>query len=90
VVARAAEVAVPPGWWQHHEVQEVTGTIRFLNIEGGCWAIDIGGRRVEPMNLDTSYRVDGLAVVATLRAENDRTTICDVGQMVSIVEIRKR
>jgi hypothetical protein len=87
---RPVDVEVPAGWLQHHEVRKVAGTIRLLDVEDGCWVIDIGDRRLEAINLDARYKVDGLPVSAAVRAENDRTTICAVGQMVSIVDISKR
>ena len=87
---RGEDVQVPPGGLQHKEVRKVTGTVRFLDIEGGCWALDIDDRRLEPINLDDGYKVDGLPVTATVRAENDKTTICTIGEMVSIIDIQKR
>ena len=87
---RASDVQVPPGWLQSEEVRNVTGTVRFLNVEGGCWAIDIGDRRLEPIDLNDSFKVDGLPVSVTVRAENDKLSICMIGQMVSVVDIHRR
>ena len=88
--ARAEEVNLPPGWRQHGEVWSLNGTIRYLNIEGGCWAIDIGGRKLQPAELPPSFRVDGLQISARVRAENDMTTYCAFGQIVTVLEIKKR
>ena len=87
---RGSDVQVPLGWLQYEEVRKVTGTVRFLNVEGGCWALDICDRRLEPINLDDSYKVDGLPVIATVRAENDKISICMIGQFVSVLDIHKR
>ena len=87
---RDSDVQVPPGLLQYEEVRKVAATVRFLNVEGGCWALDIGDRRLEPINLDNSYKVDGLPVIATVRAENDKVSICMIGQIVSVLDIHKR
>lgn len=87
----SSDVAMPPGYWQIGEIRKVNGTVRSLDdISSGCWGLDIGNRNLEMVNLDADYLVDGLLVTATVRAEGDYTSICGIGQTVSIIDIRKR
>lgn len=88
--AHAEDINLPPDWTQHREIWNVTGTVRFLNIEGGCWAIDIGNRKLEPVGLPDSFKIDGLSISARVRPENDMTTICAFGQIVTVLEIQKQ
>ena len=80
-----------PGRWRIGEIREVKGTIRSLDeVSSGCWGLDIGDRNLEMVKLDSRYRVDGFSVVAAVRVEGEYTSICGIGQMVSIIDIRER
>lgn len=61
-----------------------------LEIEGGCWVLDTGRERYEPVNLGEAFRRDGLEVAFTARIRDDMASICQVGRLVEIVEIRER
>jgi hypothetical protein len=67
-----------------------TGTIRFLDFEGGFYGI-VGddGRHYDPVNLDRLFRVDGLRVRFALRVIQDRFSIHMWGTVVSIVSMQK-
>ena len=40
-----------------------TGTVVFLDIEGGCWVIDTADERYAPFNMPLNKEVDGLEVI---------------------------
>ncbi len=64
-------------------------TVEFQAVEGGCWSLLASdGTRYEPLALAEPFRVRGLEVEATVRRRNDVGTICQVGQVVEVVEIR--
>lgn len=65
-------------------------TVRFVDIEGGCWSLDTPHGHYEPINLPAEFRVDGLAVRVSLRAAPDRVSICMMGQLVRIDAISAR
>ncbi len=70
---------------------EVTGTVRFTPVEGGCWLIRAeDGRAFEPTNLATAFRKDSLRVRATVEARNDLESICQMGQIVDILRIERQ
>ena len=70
---------------------EVTGTVRFEQVEGGCWAIDLGGsQRVEPIGLPDEFKTDGLAVVVSLADMPDASSLCQIGPLKQVVAIRRR
>ena len=52
------------------------GTVRFDPIEGGCWLIDSGGETYDPINLDESFRVDGLRVRFEAEIAEDMAHFC--------------
>ena len=64
-----------------------SGTVRFVDVEGGCWVIDTESDRLEPINLEARFRVDGLFVVFSANRRTDLATICQVGQIVEIVSM---
>jgi inhibitor of cysteine peptidase len=67
------------------------GTVRFQEIEGGCWSIVATDSTVyEPLNLGEDFRQDGLAVSFVARPRPEMASICMVGQIVELVSIRRR
>jgi hypothetical protein len=66
------------------------GVVRFVDVEGGCWAIDTGQTRLQPINLTEPFRVDGLAVSFAAEARPDLASICMVGQIVELTAIQAR
>jgi len=65
-------------------------TVRFINIEGGCWELDTPRGDYEPIGLPAEFRVDGLAVNVTLRAAPDMGSICMIGPLARIDAISAR
>ena len=77
-----------PGQLELGRSYSVEATVRFLDIEGGCWALETKQYgRVEPMGLDSSYKKDGLKVNVVLKIRNDVGSICMVGPIVSVEQI---
>jgi hypothetical protein len=66
------------------------GTIRYIEVGTGCWAIETANDRLEPLSLDAAFRKDGLAVLVTVQPAPDMASICQVGRLVRIVSIRAR
>lgn len=65
---------------------DVEGVVRFVAVEGGCWAIDVGDERVEPINLPEAFQRDGLEVTFSAN-EVDAMSICQIGRLVQIQAI---
>ena len=66
-----------------------TGTITYLNFEGGFWGI-VGddGERYDPINLDPEFKVEGLRVY--FEADySDRVSFNMWGRRVIIRNIQK-
>lgn len=62
------------------------GTVRHLEIEGGCWAIETSGERYEPLNLPTDLREDGLRIRFEAEVLPDVATFCQVGPAIEVRE----
>jgi hypothetical protein len=65
------------------------GTVRHLEIEGGCWAIETGGERYEPLNLPTDLREDGLRIRFEAEVLPDVATFCQVGPAIEVREAER-
>ena len=61
-------------------------TVEFVELEGGCWTLDLAGERLLPLMLPEAFRVDGLRVRVSLRPV-EAATICMTGRTVEIESI---
>ena len=78
-------IGTPPGSFR------VTGTVRFIPVEGGCWALRVSeSLQYEPLGLPVAFRVDGLEVRALLTLRDDLGSICMVGRIAEVLEIERR
>lgn len=65
-------------------------TVRFLQIETGCWVIETKEERVQPVELAEEFKVDGLAVTVVLRDAPPMMGVCQVGPYKTVEKISKR
>ena len=67
----------------------IDGTIRFMNVEGGCWGI-LGddGVSYEPTGIPREFLEDGLRVRAALKLRKDLASICMIGKIVEVLDIK--
>ena len=66
----------------------IDGTVRLVNVERECWAIDAqDGTRYEPIGMPVGFETDGLRVRAAVKARNDVYSICMVGTPVEVLDI---
>ena len=63
-------------------------TVQFVELEGGCWTLDLAGERLLPRTLPEEFRVDGLRVRVSLQLV-EAATICMMGRVVEIESIEK-
>ncbi len=68
---------------------ETTGTVAFVEVEGGCWVIDTSEGRLEPINLPERFKVDGLDVAIIASETSEAASICQVGTLVQIASIER-
>jgi hypothetical protein len=69
---------------------EVRGTVRFVNIEGGCWQLQAqNGARYElrPAQAPSRVLVDGAQVVLVIRLRTDLVSVCMVGDIVDVERV---
>ena len=66
----------------------VTGTVRYLPIEGGFWGIvSDDGNNYDPMALDPAFQKEGLRVRFEAIPEKDMMSIHMWGALVKITRI---
>jgi hypothetical protein len=65
-------------------------TVRFVQVETGCWVIETKTARVQPVELAEEFRVDGLEVNVVLGDAPPMMGVCQVGPYKAIEKISKR
>ena len=75
---------------QPGQVIAADATVRFVDMEGGCWALDTPQGRYEPLGLPTPYKRDGLAVAVVLRGPAGGATICQMAPLALVDSIHTR
>jgi hypothetical protein len=65
-------------------------TVRFIQVETGCWVIETQAERVQPVELAEEFKVDGLAVNVVLRDAPPMMGVCQVGPYKTVEKIAKR
>ncbi len=66
---------------------DALGTVRFIDIEGGCWVIDTPTQRFEPINLSSEFRIDGVGVLFQANERPDLASVCQAGRIVELTSI---
>ena len=69
---------------------DVNASIRFLNLEGGCWTLAVERTHYLPLNLPAEFKQDGLPVRVEFRERRDYGSVCQVGPVVEILSIHAR
>jgi len=72
-----------------NQTVSTSATVRFVAIEGGCWAIQTPGGDYEGFNLPQQYRVNGLRVQVVLRGTR-MGSFCQIAPVVSVDSISIR
>lgn len=68
----------------------LTGTIRYLDLEGGVYVIASDGTNYNPIDgLAQEFQVDGLEVEAEVRQRDDVAGVGMVGPMVEVLSIQR-
>lgn len=71
-------------------VIEGTGTIRYVDLEGGFYGIvDEDGAQYDPINLDDAYKEDGLRVHFLAETRDDVMSVRMWGTVVEIIAIER-
>ena len=70
-----------------NQVVSTNATVRFVAIEGGCWAIQTPDGDYEPADLPERYRVNGLRVHVVLRGTR-AGSFCMIAPVVTLDSVR--
>lgn len=73
-----------------NQVLGADATVRFVDLEGGCWALVTAAGKYEPAGLPQEFRKDGLAVHVVMRGAPDMGSICQIAPIVRLDSIRVR
>jgi len=72
------------------EIRNMTGTVVFHEIEGGFYGIEADdGKKYNPINLDESFRKDGLRVKFDANLKKGMVGIHMWGEYVVVLRIEK-
>ena len=84
----ACHPMTPPGQLELGRSYSLNATVRYVSLEGGCWALDTDQHgRVQPISLETKYQKDGLRVSVVLKIRNDISSICMIGPIAEVEQI---
>ena len=76
------------GCFHEMDTMEGTGTIRYIDLEGGFYGIETdAGEKLDPVNLRTEFEQDGLRVRFRVRMVKEVMTIHQWGSPVEILEM---
>ena len=68
-----------------------TGTVSFVHLEGGFWAIRGDNSRVyDPMNLPSEFQQENLAVRFSGKVRRDIMSVHMVGDIIEITSIKRQ
>jgi hypothetical protein len=67
---------------------EAEGVVRFVEVEGGCWTIVTQDETYEPVDLPVGFKIDGLEVEFEAEIRTDLASICQVGIIIDLEEIK--
>lgn len=68
----------------------IDGTVEFLSVEGGCWAIIADdGTCYEPVGMPEEFYKPGLRVRAAVKLTTDWLSVCMVGTIVEVLQIKR-
>lgn len=70
-----------------NQTVRTNATVRFVALEGGCWAIQTPRGEYEAVNLPERFRVNGLRVNVVLRGAHVYT-VCQIAAPVNVDSIR--
>ena len=90
LVALACDAPVVPGNPALSGQESANATVRFVPLEGGCWALEVGGARYEPVGLPADLLQDGLEIRVWFRAAPDLASYCMMGPLVRVDSARAR
>ena len=64
----------------------LVGTLRYRDIEGGCWSLEVGNRSYQPVSNDPRFYRDGEKVKVQGILQPDVYTFCMTGPVVEVVD----
>src|SRR6267378_1935937 len=77
------ELATPSGPpLAANQVLAGNATVRYVDLEGGCWALETSVGRYEPIGLPQEFRKDGLAVYAVAHGAPNAVSVCQMAPLV--------
>ena len=72
-------------------VIQVSGTVEFISLEGGFYAIRAAdGKTYDPINLPQEYHHHGMRVRVKARMRGDVASVHMAGPIIEILSIEKR
>ncbi len=70
--------------------QTVTGTVRYINVEGGFYGIVTDdGKKLDPVNLPQEFQKDGLRLRARVEPLQERVSVRMWGTPVRMIEFKR-
>lgn len=68
----------------------IDATVRFANVDSGCWVLQTDSVAYEPVSMPENVRVGGLEVHAVVAPAEDLVSTCMVGRLARVLSIGRR
>jgi len=90
IVTQQKTVKVEPAKQPQKAEQMITGTVRYVELEGGFYELVANsGEKYDPVNLPAEYRNDGLRVKFQIQEKKGLVSFHMRGKIVEVVTIEK-
>ena len=90
IVTQQKTVKVEPAKQPQKAEQMITGTVRYVELEGGFYELVANsGEKYDPVNLPAEYRNDGLRVKFQIKEKKGLVSFHMRGKIVEVVTIEK-
>jgi len=91
LAAACGDVTLIPPIEVEPEQVPLETTVVLTDLGPDCWALMLStGFQLEPVGLPEAFKVDSLAVRATVRSTRLRWAPCGIGPIVQVIEIQRR
>jgi hypothetical protein len=71
------------------DVQSVEAVVHAPAFAGACWLLTTQYGQLEPTNLDSEYKSDGLKIIVSFRRRDDLASTCAMGWIVTLSSISR-
>lgn len=74
---------------ESEDIKVETGTVNYIDLEGGFYGITGDKNNYDPVNLPAEYRIDGLKITFKYKVCKEQISFHMWGTMIELIHISK-